>query len=135
DLANDGEVRNVVRIVHVQHRPLHDSEREIRCATAIAVELNLCRQDISFVVKPNIILREKPMALAGNLHVIVAKEPDFDRASCRPAEECSPARSMICLGFFAAESPTHTPDLYHHLMLPNAKHPGNERLCLGRMLS
>ncbi len=87
DMTDHGEVGDVVGVVDMQHRPLHDCKGEIRCAAAVTVEVDLHGEDIAFIVKTDFILGEIPMTLAGDLHVVIAEEPDLHRTFRCPTKE------------------------------------------------
>ena len=109
----------------MQHRALHDRKREINRGSAVGVEFESDRPDPAFIVESCLVPREKPVALARYFHVVVAKEPDLDRAPGRVGEQRRPAGRMIRLRFLPAERSAHSSDFNRRLVLADAEQIGN----------
>src|SRR5450759_1503504 len=69
------EIRDVVAVIGMKHRPFQYCEREVGGAARITVHFNLECIEHTVIIESNFVLREDSVAFPGHFLVIVAEQP------------------------------------------------------------
>jgi hypothetical protein len=84
----------------------------------------------SLIIKAGFVSGQKAMSLPGHDHVVIAEEPDFDRATSCMGKKRTPACDMISLGLFSAKGSAYPANFHNDILLLYAKDLGNQCLRL-----
>ena len=118
----------------MEHRPVGNRSRQIGRKTAIGGILNIKPANPPVIVKADIIIDNKVMALAGHDHVVIPIQPEFRRATGFHRHDGGQCRPLRCLRFLATKPTTHTAHFDRHRIGRTAQHVGNIVLHFGWML-
>ena len=122
------DVGDVVGVLGVEQRALHDGQRQVGREAAVGEEVDFQAGDEALAREADAVARLVGMAFAGDLHVLVAGE-DAARRAAGSCEATSAARSggVGALRLLAAEAAAHAPADADHLVLAQTQAAGRPR--------
>ena len=127
-------VRNVVAVVGVAQRAAHHRGREIGDVSGPRGEHDVEPGDPPLPVESGLVAEQEVVPLAGDDHVVVAREPQLRRPAGGAREHRGDGGDDGRLALLAAERAAHPPDLDGHRVGRQAKRVRDAVLHLGRVL-
>jgi hypothetical protein len=133
-LAGDADVLDVVGVVGVEERTVHDRGGQVDGPPPVGEQVGGQRHQPAVVVEAGPVVGLERVTLAGDRHVVGAVETHPDRSVQQLRAQRGEAGERRGLGLLAAERTAHPWHLAHHLVRPDAQHAGDHLLGLGGVL-
>ncbi len=106
-VAVDGGVTQEVGVVRVEHGAVDDRAGEVRRIAAIAGQVDLDAVQAAIVVEADVVFDVERVTLAGDLHVLHARQAHLRRTPGVVGDHRAQAGRRRGLGFLAAEAAAH----------------------------
>ena len=134
DAAGRFDVGQVVRVVAVKERPPHDRLRQIEAEPAVGEERDAQRLDLPARRKSRRVANEIWMALPGQRHVELARQPHANGTAGLPRAERGDRGPRVCLHLLAAKRAAHAQAFDGHVLARQPEHARDDLLRFRRML-
>ena len=134
DRARDGDIGNEIRIVRMEHRALHDGQREVGRAAAVGVKVDAQGLDPPVRAKAGAVAGQVRMPLAGHPHVEVSRVNDARRPAGLVGDQGRQQGGMGGLRLLASETPAHPRAGADDHVLAEPETMGDHGLDLARVL-
>ena len=118
----------------MEHGAVVDRARHVRRIAAARGHHGFQRLDAPVDVDADLVVGQEIVPLAGEIHVVVAIEPDLAGPAGNARAECRDRGPLRGLRLLAAERAAHAAHLHRHIADRHVEHVGNEMLHLARML-
>jgi hypothetical protein len=133
-VRGDVHVAEEACVVGVEDRAVGHRAGEVGAEAAVGQHGELQAGDQAGVVEAHGVVVGKRVALAGDHEVVVAVQPQLDRALELVRGNGGPHGQMAGLGFLAAEAAAHAPALHAHAVVVHAQRMRHPVLGLARVL-
>ena len=133
-VGGDVHIAEEIGVVRVKDRPVGHRAGEVGAEAAIGQHGQLQAGDQAGVVETHGVVVGKRVALAGDHEVVVAVQPQLDRALELVRGNGGPHSQMAGLGFLAAEAAAHAPAFHAHAVVVDAQRVRHPVLGLARVL-
>ncbi|CAH0273417.1 hypothetical protein SRABI106_03105 [Rahnella aquatilis] len=133
-ITGDQRIAEVIGVIGMEHGAIDDRTGEIQRITAVGRQFNVDTVNDAVIGKPYVIADMKRMALAGDQHVILTRQPHFCRTSGQMRRQRGKAGCTSGLRLFAAKTPAHASHINHDFVHRQIQHRGHQFLHFCRML-